>query len=202
MFEPGNQLARKPEDQLSQTQDAINGRKRHAAVKAKAEAERRQDEAERRHAEDAKADREFEKQHPREYTPTAPEELEKIQAGSVINRNPERIPTRHRDYEFRDDKDYEVMAIEFPNVIVYTDYGRELKSRGVLEACAFTKTFPLDSVHLASPEAQKLEPVAVPNHATAPPEPPEPRPTLPIAIHDALVQNLALADNRSGSTTK
>ncbi len=41
MFEQGNQLARKPEDQLSQTQDAINGRKRHAAAKTKTEAERR-----------------------------------------------------------------------------------------------------------------------------------------------------------------
>src|SRR5438105_15444249 len=43
MFEPGNQLARKPEDQLSQTQDAINGRKRRDAAKAKTEAERRRE---------------------------------------------------------------------------------------------------------------------------------------------------------------
>jgi hypothetical protein len=193
-FEPGNELAKKPEDQLSTHPAAVRARARRAA---EVEAERRQDEADRRRVEDAKADREFEKQHPREYTPTAPEELEKIQAGSVINRNPERVPMRYRDYEFRDREDYEVARIEPPHVFVYTPYLRHLNNQ------SYTKKLSLDSVHLASPEKQKpAEPVVAPEYATAPSEPLAPRPTLPAAIHDALVQNLALADNRRGNTTK
>src|SRR5438128_634191 len=96
MFEPGNQLARKPEDQLSQTQDAINGRKRHAAVKAKTEAERVQAEAEADAATAEKARRQWEAEHAQDWVRdiTPPDEIAKIEVGKWVDGNCRRRPGR------------------------------------------------------------------------------------------------------------
>jgi hypothetical protein len=146
---------------------------------------------------EVQSDRDWAREHPRTYVRTPADEIAKIEVGSIVNRNPVRIPLRYRpDDELRDGTDYEVARIESPYVFVYTPYLRHMKNQ------SYTEKLNSDSIHLAAPDKQNLE-ISEPEHTpspivTAPPQ----RPVIPVRIWDALQQMQAAQENQSGSSTK
>ena len=237
MFEQGNQLARKPEDQLSQTQDAINGRKRHAAAKTKTEAERRRVAA----ASDAKraamvarfGEARVESWESGQMagivvfdlldyffgdvdvkTVTNDENVEDVincLANLLAEYKPDPEMPRCNWDRFREwvgEAGRLGFDIDLTPDNCREFFGYYLKARRGEIVHNDLERRPWWPEKVSVQEILALEPPAKAtigqDHATKPPEPEPPasRPTFPVAIHDALMQRLAQADNHSGSTTK